>query len=739
MSSVIEIWAGVECTVNRVGDRFVNQCDLNGHRKRLDDLSLFQALGIQRLRYPFLWETVEIRPGEFDWSYSDERMKELRRLNLKPIAGLLHHGSGPSFTNLLDPEFPKRFAIFAGKLAERYPDIEDYTPINEPLTTARFSALYGHWYPHERDDRCFLKAFLNQIRASFLAIEAIRLVNPKARWIQTEDLGWTQGTLAMQSQVEFENNRRWLSFDFFCEKVDFSHPLWEYLCQHGLQAEEMDWLHEKSCSPDILGINHYLLSNRFLDERLQLYPPAFHGGNGRQAYADVGVIDTRAAQTPAPETVFLQAWKRYGKPLAITEVHLHGFREDQLRWLSQVHNAAKKIRAQGVDLRAITGWSLLGSFDWNSLCTKQDGYYESGIFDVRSPKPRPTLLAKALKTWAHGKPFRHPLLEQNGWWTTKDRSAFGPPVETLVATRSSEMQGPAYPLIITGAHGTLGRAFTRICTMRNIPFLSLSRRQLDITQSTSVLQTLRGLQPWAVVNAAGYVRVDDAETEKEKCLLENVQGPENLARACAQLNLPFLHFSSDLVFNGENGIPYTESDSVSPLSIYGQSKADSEKRVQEIWPQSLVIRASSFFGPWDEHNFIYKSLKQLLAGGDVYAAPDITISPTYIPDLVHLCLDLLLDGEKGVFHLTNDGQISWAGFAQLAADMAKHELPGLTGRVLERSATEMNYRAPRPRFSALTSERIRVMPGFDHALRRYFKELEVPFGLSKSLPKESHL
>src|SRR3712207_9325640 len=106
----------------------------------------------------------------------------------------------------------RSLAEYAHAVASRYPWVEDWTPVNEPLTTARFSALYGHWYPHTRDDRSFARALLVQCRATVLAMmQAIRAVNPEARLVQTEDLGKSYGTPRMAYQVDFENQRRWLS------------------------------------------------------------------------------------------------------------------------------------------------------------------------------------------------------------------------------------------------------------------------------------------------------------------------------------------------------------------------------------------------------------------------------------------------------------------------------------------------------------------------------------------------
>src|SRR5690349_1730164 len=102
----LELWGGVECTVNRVGDRYGDQLARNGHWERLDDLDRFAALGLRTLRYPLLWE--HIAPdglGAADWTWADARMQRLRALGIRPIVGLVHHGSGPRHTNLLDPGF----------------------------------------------------------------------------------------------------------------------------------------------------------------------------------------------------------------------------------------------------------------------------------------------------------------------------------------------------------------------------------------------------------------------------------------------------------------------------------------------------------------------------------------------------------------------------------------------------------------------------------------------------------
>src|SRR5918997_5033171 len=145
----LELWGGVECTGARVGDGYLDQIRRSGHQGRLEDLDLIANLGLRAIRYPVLWERVAPHGLESaDWSWTDERLGRLRELGIRPIVGLVHHGSGPRHTSLVDPSFAEGLAEFARAVAERYPWVDAYTPVNEPLTTARFSGLYGHWYPH---------------------------------------------------------------------------------------------------------------------------------------------------------------------------------------------------------------------------------------------------------------------------------------------------------------------------------------------------------------------------------------------------------------------------------------------------------------------------------------------------------------------------------------------------------------------------------------------------------------
>ena len=176
---------------------------------------------------------------------------------------------------------------------------------------------------------------------------------------------------------------------------------------------------------------------------------------------------------------------------------------------------------QARDVRAVTAWALLGSYDWDSLVTQMRGHYEPGLFDLRAPAPRATALAGVARQLAAGEPPAHPVLRVPGWWRRAERLSF-----TDVVPPQSDTGG-APPILIVGARGTLGDAFQRICGTRGLPVHMVSRPELDMADPARVDAVLRRVQPWAVVNAAGYVRVDAAEADLNGCWRDNVTGPDH--------------------------------------------------------------------------------------------------------------------------------------------------------------------------------------------------------------------
>ena len=278
------------------------------------------------------------------------------------------------------------------------------------------------------------------------------------------------------------------------------------------------------------------------------------------------------------------------------------------------------------------------------------------------------------------------------------------------------------PILITGATGTLGRAFARICAARGLGCRLTTRDELDIARACSVDAAFQRWQPWAVINTAGYVRVDDAEDDSDRCQRENVDGARVLASACERDGVALLTFSSDLVFDGAKTAPYAEDDAPAPLSVYGRTKAEAEQRVLDAHGGALIIRTSAFFGPWDGHNFVTSTLRELAAGGRVRAASDAVVSPTYVPDLVHAALDLVIDGERGIWHLCNAGATSWADLGRAVARLSSFDERRVDGVPGDR----LGWRARRPRYSVLATGRGALLAPLDDALRRYLAERDTP-------------
>jgi dTDP-4-dehydrorhamnose reductase len=718
----MEVWGGLECTVNRVGGRYYDQLELSGHASRISDLDRIASLGIRTIRYPLLWErAAPSSPREADWRWADERMERLDQLGITPIIGLVHHGSGPRHTSLLDDRFAHKLADYSSAVAERFRNIRYVTPINEPLTTARFSTLYGHWYPHHKSWKDFVAAIVNQCVATRAAMKAMRAHNPSIQLVQTEDLGRIYSTPRLAYQASFENERRWLTFDLLSGRVGERHPMWRHMALDGSVTAQLESLVDDPSPPDIIGINYYVTSDRFLDERVDLYPDHLVGGNGRDRYADVEAVRSVREGISGHSAILSEAWNRYRIPLVVTEAHMGCSREHQLRWLVEAWEGACNAKQSGCDVRAVTAWALFGSFGWDSLVTCEPFSYECGAFDVRSPVPRETALAKVIRDLAMHSDSGHPATDSNGWWRGTQRLTLAPYALSMRNNRGQTSDSACSvrrrlrPILVTGARGTLGSAFVRICEQRGLAVRGMTRSEMNIADPESVRSAIDAVRPWAIINAAGFVRVDDAECDPAACYEANANAVGIIAAEASRLGIPFATYSTDLVFDGTKREPYIETDQVSPLNAYGASKAAAEMRATSLHTDSLVIRTSAFFGPWDEWNFPIIALRNLAAGIPFPAASDSVVSPTYVPDLVNASLDLLIDGESGIWHLANGGALTWS---ELATEVGSRA--ALSTELVRPSKTdELNLPARRPAYSVLGSERGSILSSLENALDRW--------------------
>ncbi|KAB7732536.1 family 1 glycosylhydrolase [Rudanella paleaurantiibacter] len=407
----LALWGGLECTVNRVGDQYGDQIVRTGHHDRLDDLGQLADLGLRTLRYPILWErTAPHHPDGPDWRWADQRLHHLRKLGIRPIVGLVHHGCGPRYATFEQTAFERHLPRYARQVAERYPWIDAYTPINEPLTTARFSGLYGFWYPHGTSDRLFVDLLLRQCRATVRAMREIRQVRPDAQLVQTDDLGYTHASPAFGYQADFENERRWLAWDLLCGRVTPDHALWNYLRRSGATEGHL-WFHvENPCPPSVIGVNHYVTSERYL----------FPDRNSPTGYGDTEVVRGAPEQRLGLGNLLMQAWERYQCPIAVTEAHLGCTVDEQMRWLAESWQQAEWARRQGADVRAVTAWALFGLYDWHCLLTRCENRYEPGVFHVADGQLQPTDLSRMVQQLAHGTPVEQLTPAGLGWWQVEE-------------------------------------------------------------------------------------------------------------------------------------------------------------------------------------------------------------------------------------------------------------------------------------------------------------------------------
>jgi dTDP-4-dehydrorhamnose reductase len=251
----------------------------------------------------------------------------------------------------------------------------------------------------------------------------------------------------------------------------------------------LDDLCAEPCTPDLIGINYYLTSDRFLDTRLQSYPPHTWGGNGRQRYADVEAVRVRREGIVGHQAVLESVWARYRLPCALTEVHLACDREDQLRWLAEAWRGVRAARASGADVRAVTVWSAFGAVGWNNLVTRESGQYEPGAYDVRSPQPRRTALAVLAQTSSRGEEPPPPLADGVGWWRRNARLLYG---EARGVVLEEEAARPT--LLVVGA-GSYAERVRALCARR---FACIAAPTLASAGRLSA-----GVQPppWAVLLA----------------------------------------------------------------------------------------------------------------------------------------------------------------------------------------------------------------------------------------------
>jgi len=263
-------------------------------------------------------------------------------------------------------------------------------------------------------------------------------------------------------------------------------------------------------------------------------------------------------------------------------------------------------------------------------------------------------------------------------------------------------------VLVTGASGQLGQALQSISgEYQEIDFIFAASSDLDITDSEKVTAYIRKTNPDYCINAAAYTAVDKAESEPEQAFLINVKGPQNLAEACAETNTVLLHISTDFVFNGTKSTPYTETDTPDPKGVYGKTKLEGERAIQQSTDQFYIVRTSWVYSEFG-NNFMKTMLRLALERDTLNVVNDQIGTPTHAVDLAEVLVQIIkqdFEGELkpyGIYNFSNEGQCSWYDFAKKIFEVNQIDI-----QVNPIPTSAYPTPAERPKYSVLDKSKIK--------------------------------
>lgn len=221
-------------------------------------------------------------------------------------------------------------------------------------------------------------------------------------------------------------------------------------------------------------------------------------------------------------------------------------------------------------------------------------------------------------------------------------------------------------ILITGANGQLGRCIRDAAAyFPNLEFDFVSKEELDIENLDLLANYFRKNNFSHCINTAAYTNVEKAETEKDSAFAINAEAVKNLASICNENNVVLLHISTDYVFNGKKKAAYVETDTTGPLNVYGASKLQGEHYIQDICNKFFILRTSWLYSQYG-HNFLKTILKYSAEGKPLTITTEQTGTPTNANDLANALLQIIVQDSTnyGVYHISNDGETTWFGFAE---------------------------------------------------------------------------
>ena len=362
---------GIECSYPTIDNGRIRRDQLAecGHYERWrDDFALVHELGVRVLRYGLPLYKVWLGPGRYDWSFADEAMAELKRLNITPILDLMHFGVPDWVGDFQNPELPVLFRDYCGAVADRYPWVRYYTPVNEAYVTARNSARTGIWNEQLKSDRAFVTAIKHLAACSILGCHAIAERRHDAIIIHSESAEYIHEMRATVSEkTALANKAKFMSLDLL-----YAHPLDAEILLHaldsGLTREEYAWfMRGDPPGYQVLGIDYY-------------------GRNEHIIKPDGSRFE--AEDVMGWREIACQYWTRYRKLLMHTETNVFDAAAGP-SWLWKQWVNVLSVRQDGVPVLGFTWYSLIDQIDWDTqLAEKNDRVNACGLYDLdRRPHP----------------------------------------------------------------------------------------------------------------------------------------------------------------------------------------------------------------------------------------------------------------------------------------------------------------------------------------------------------------
>lgn len=333
--------------------RTLDEYELTGHYERMDeDLALFAELGLRAVRYGIPWHRINPAPDVWDFSWADRPFERLLGLGIQPVVDLVHYGL-PAWIEgaYLNPRFADYMAEYAARIAERYRGrIYTYTPLNEPRVTAWYCGRLGWWPPFRRSWRGFVAVMLGLCRGIVAAVERQRAIDPDIvhAHVDATDL-YHSAAPELAAEVARRQEIVFLALDLVSGAVRPGHPLHGWLLAHGAEPAQLAWFEEHALALDLVGINLYPL---FSEKEL------LRGAGGRLR------IRMRYAAADIVERLADLYWRRYERPLFVSETASLGAVARRMAWLDDSVAATARVRARGVPLIGYTWWPLFALVTW---------------------------------------------------------------------------------------------------------------------------------------------------------------------------------------------------------------------------------------------------------------------------------------------------------------------------------------------------------------------------------------